>query len=141
MGKIHIVALLIFVSHVSCSMDHVFVDKDFGLTEVDGIDTYECLSYTFPTFVELLLDVCTMIKLFIILVCIITTWIDLFIKMPDASVMYVIQSMLGVLQMLVQESQDLFAPAIAILIMVQETVLDHYYHKGYISVCKHSQNY
>ena len=73
-----------------------FVDKDFGWTEVDGIDAYRHLSYTFPIFVEVLLDVCTMtIKLFIILACIITTCIDLFIEMPVASVMYVIQSMLG----------------------------------------------
>ena len=72
MGKIDIVALLIFVSHVSCSMDfNVFVDKDFRWTEVDGVDAYELLSYAFPIFMELSLDVCTMtIKLFIILVCI-----------------------------------------------------------------------
>ena len=98
---------------------NVFVDKDFGWTEVDGIDAYECLSYTFPIFAELLFDVCTMtIKLFIILACIIITCIDLFIKMLAASEMYVIQSILGVLQMLVQELQDLFALAKAILIMV-----------------------
>ena len=93
MGRIHIVALL-FVSHVSFSVKiHVFVDKDFGWTEVDGIDAYELLSYAFPIFVKLLLDACTTtIKLFIILACIITTCTDLFIKMLVASV---IQSMLG----------------------------------------------
>ena len=120
MGKIHIVALLIFVSHVSCSMEiNVFVDKDFGWTKVDGIEAYECLSYTFPIFMELLLDMCTMtIKLFIILAYIITTCIDLFIKMLVAPVMYVTQSILGILQMLVQKLQDLFAFLITILIMV-----------------------
>ena len=119
-GKIHIIALLIFVSHVSLGMEiNVYVDKDFRWTEVDGIDAYELISYACPIFVELLLDVCTMtIKLFIILACIITTCIDLFIKMLVATVMYVIQSMLGVLKMRVQELQDLFALAKAILIMV-----------------------
>ena len=35
----HIVALLIFVSHVSLSMEiKDYVDKDFRWTEVDGID-------------------------------------------------------------------------------------------------------
>ena len=76
----------------------------------------------------------------IILACIITTWIDLFVKILVASVMYVIQFSLGVLQMLVQELQDLFTLAKAILIMIQQTVSDHYCHKGYISLCKHSQH-
>ena len=72
-----------------------------------------------PICIELLLDVRTMtIKLFIILVCIITTCIDLFIKILVASVMYVTQFSLGVLQMLVQELQDLFTLAEAILIMM-----------------------
>ena len=80
------------------------------------------------------------IKLFIILACIITTCIDLSIKMFVASVMYVIHSMLGVLQMLVQEPQDVFLLAIEISIMAQEMVSDHYYYNGYISICKHCQN-
>ena len=82
MGKIHIIALLIFGSHVSIGMEiNNYVDKEFGWTEVDGVNAYELLSYAFPIFIELLLDVCTVtIKLFIILVCIIATCIDLFIK-------------------------------------------------------------
>ena len=85
-------------------------------SEWNGIDAYELLSYAFPIFIELLLDVCTMtIKLFIILACTITTCIDLFIKILVASVMYVIQFSSRVLQMLVQ---DLFTLAEAILIMM-----------------------
>ena len=81
---------------------NVYVDKDFGWTEVDEVDAYELLSYAFPICTELLLDVCTVtIKLFIILMCMITTCIDLFIKILVASFMYVIQFSLGVLQMLV----------------------------------------
>ena len=61
MGKIHIVGLLIFVLHVSPGMEiKVYVDEDFRWTEVDGVESYELLSYAFPIFVELLLDVCTM---------------------------------------------------------------------------------
>ena len=78
------------------------------------------------------------IKLFIILVCMITTCIDLFFKILVASVMYVIQLSLGVLQMLVQELQDLFTLAEAILNMMQQTMSDNYCSKGYISLCKHS---
>ena len=116
-GKIHIVALLIFVSHVSLGMEiNVYVDQDFRWAEVNGIDAYELLSYALPIFIELLLDVCTMaIKIFIILACIITTCIDLFIKILVASVIYVIQFSSRVLQMLVQ---DLFTLAEAILIMM-----------------------
>ena len=57
-------------------------------------------------------------QLFIILVCIITRCIDLFTKILDASVMYVMQFSLGVLQMLVQELQDLFTLAESLLIMM-----------------------
>ena len=58
MGKMHIVALLIFGSHVSLGTEiDVYVDKDFRWTEVDGMDAYELLSYAFPIFIELLLDV------------------------------------------------------------------------------------
>ena len=120
-GKINIVALLIFVSHVSLSMEiNVYVNKDFGWTKIDGIDAYELLSYAFPILLELLLDVCTttIIKLFIILACIITTCIDLFVKIPVASVAYVVQFSLDVLQMLGQEMQDLFTLAKARLIMM-----------------------
>ena len=61
MGKIHIVVLLIFGTHVSLGMEiNVYVDKNFGWTEVDETDAYELLSYAFPIFIELLLDVCTM---------------------------------------------------------------------------------
>ena len=101
MGKINSVDLLIFVSHVSLGMEiNVYVHKDFRWTEVDGVDAYELLSYASPILVELLLDVCAAtIKIFIILVCIITTCIDLFVKVIVASVAYVLQLSLGILQM------------------------------------------
>ena len=87
--------------------------------EVDGVDAYELLLYAFPIFNELLLDVCNVtIKLTIILACIITTCIDLFIKLLVATLMYVIQFSLGVLQTLDQELQDLFTLDRAILIMM-----------------------
>ena len=54
--------------------------------------------------------------------------------------MYVIQFSLHVLQMPVKESQDLFTLAEAILIMMLQTVSDHYCCKGHISLCKHSQH-
>ena len=56
--------------------------------------------------------------MFIILACIITACIDLFIKILVASVIYVIQFSSGILQMLVQELQDLFTLAKAVLIMM-----------------------
>ena len=69
---------------------------------MDGIDAYELLSYALLIFIELLLDVFIMTtKLFIILACIITMCIHLFIKILVASVIYVIQFSSGVLQMLV----------------------------------------
>ena len=69
MFRIHIVGLLIFVIHVSPSMEiNVYVNKDFRWTEVDGVDAYELLSYAFFIFIKLVLDVCiATIKLFIIL--------------------------------------------------------------------------
>ena len=82
MGKIHIVALFIVVLHVSLGMGiDVYVDQDFGWTEVNRMETYEILSDALPIFFELLLHICTIIiRLFISLACIITTCIDLFIK-------------------------------------------------------------
>ena len=79
----------------------------------------ELLSDVFSILIELFLNVCTtIIKLFIILVCIITTCIELSIKILVASVISVIQFSSGMLQMLVQELQDLFALAEAILIKI-----------------------
>ena len=119
MGRTHIVALLIFVSQVSLGMEiNVYVDQDFRWTSVDGIDAYDLLSYVLPIFIELLWDVCNMtIKLFTKLACIITTCIALFIKIL-VSVIYVTKFSTGVLQMLVQELQDLFTLAEAILIIM-----------------------
>ena len=57
------------------------------------------------------------IKLFIIQACIITTCIDLFIEILVAPLIYMIQFSSDVLQNLVQELQDLFRLAAAILIM------------------------
>ena len=70
----------------------VYGDQDFGWTEVNGMEPYEHLSDALPIFIELLLNVCTtIIKLFIILVCIITTCIDPSIEILDVPVIYVIQ--------------------------------------------------
>ena len=44
------------------------------------------------------------------------------------------QFSLGVLQILVQESQDLFTLAKAILIMMQQMIPDHYCCKGHTSL-------
>ena len=120
MGRIHIVALLIFVTHVSLGREiDVCVEQDFRLTEGKGIEAYKLLSDVLAIFIELLLNVCTTtIKLFIILACIVTTCINLFIKILVPSVIYVIQCSSGVLQMLVQEWQDMFTLAKAILIMM-----------------------
>ena len=109
MGKIHIVALFIFVLHVSLSIEiDVCIDEDLGWTEVKRMETYELLSDALSVFIEFLWNVCTTtIKLFINLACIITT-----------SVIYVIQLSSSVLQMLVQELQDLLTLAKAILIMM-----------------------
>ena len=79
----------------------VYVDQDFRWTEVSGMDPSEFLSDALPIFIELLLNVCTtIIKLFIILACIITTCIDIFIEIL---VIHVIPLSSDVLQMLVQE--------------------------------------
>ena len=120
MGKIDIVALFIFVLHVSLGMENdVYVDQDFRWTEVNRMEPYELLSDVLPIFIELLLNVCTtIIKPFIILACIITRCIDLFIEILVVPVIYVIQSSSHVLQMLVQELKDLFTLAKAILIMM-----------------------
>ena len=117
MGKTHIVALLIFVIHVSLSMKiDVCVGQDIGWTEVGGMEPYELLLDALSIFMELLSNVCaTIIKLFIILACIITTCIDIFLKIL---VIYVIQFSSEVLQILVHEFQDLFTLAKAILTMI-----------------------
>ena len=105
MGKIHILALFIFVLHVSLSTKiDVCIDQDHGWTEVKGMEPYEILLDVLSIFIELLLNIyTTTIRLFIILACIITTCIDLFIKILVASVIYMIQFSSGVLQKLVYE--------------------------------------
>ena len=51
MGKVHIVALLIFVLHVSPGMEiNVYVDKDFEWTEEDGVVAYELCHMLSPYF-------------------------------------------------------------------------------------------
>ena len=88
------------------------------------MEPYELLSDALSIFIELLLNVCTtIIKLIIILACIITIYSDLFVEIFG---IYVIQFSSGVLQMLVQESQHLFALTKAIVIMVWQTISDHY---------------
>ena len=79
----------------------VFVEQDFRWTEGKGMEPYELLSDALYILIELLLNACTsIIKLFIILACIITTCFDIFIEIH---VVYVIQFSSEVLQMLVQE--------------------------------------
>ena len=73
------------------------------------MEPYELLSDVLLIFIELLLNVCTtIIRPFIILACIITSCIDLFIEILVVPVIYVIQVSSDVLQMQVQEIQDLF---------------------------------
>ena len=129
MDKINIVALLIFVSHVSLSMEiNVCVNQDLGWTKVKGMEPYALLSDALCLSIELLLNVCTtIIRLFIIVACIITTCVDLFIEIL---VIYVIQFSSNVLQMLVQELQDLFTLAEAILVMMHQMISGHYCSKG-----------
>ena len=94
----------------------VCTDQDISWTEVKGMEPYELLSDVLSIFIELLLNVCaTIIKLLIILVCIITTCTEIFIKIL---VIYVIQFSSEVLQMLVQELHDLFTIAKSILITI-----------------------
>ena len=85
--------LIYFCFNVSLSMEiDVHVDQDFRWTEVNGMDPYEFLSDALPIFIELLLNIgTTIIKLFIILACIITICIDLFIGILVVPVIYVIQ--------------------------------------------------
>ena len=71
----------------------------------------------------------TIIKLCIILLGIITTCIELSFKILVASVKYVIRFSSEVLQLLVQELQDLFTLAKAILIMMQQMISGHYCSK------------
>ena len=79
-------------------------------------------------FIELLLNLCTtIIKLFIILACIITTCIDIFIEIL---VVHVKQFSSDVLGILVPELQDLFILAEEILIMLQQMISNHYCSKG-----------
>ena len=80
--------------------------QDFILTEVKGMEPYESLSDVLSVFIELLLNACTtIIKLFIILACIITTCIDLFMEIL---VIYVIQFSSDVLQMPVQDNRIVY---------------------------------
>ena len=137
MGKIQIIALLIFVLLVSLGMEiDVCVERDIGWTEVKGKEPYELLSDALSISIELLLNACiTIIKLIVILACVITTCIDIFIEIL---VIYVIQLSSGVALMLVEELQDLFALAKGILIMIQQMISSHYCSKGYSCICKHS---
>ena len=120
MDEIHVVALFIFVVHISLSRDtDVCVEQDLRWTELNGMEPYELLSDVLSIFIELLLNVCTaVIKLSVVLVCTITACIELSIKILIVSVIYVIQFSSCLVQNLVQELQDLFALAKVILIMI-----------------------
>ena len=58
MGNVLIVALFIFVLHVSFGME-VDVGQNQGWTDVKGMEPYEHFSYALSIFIELLLNVCT----------------------------------------------------------------------------------
>ena len=112
---------------------------------MNGLESYELLSEELPVLYKYyilykeLLNVCTtIIKLFIIQTCIITTCTDLLIEILITPVIYVIQFSSDVLQMLVQELQDLLTCAEVILIMMQQTISDHYFSMEYSSLCQHS---
>ena len=92
MGKIHIVALFLFYMSLFGMGVDVGVEQNHGWTDIKGMEPYEHMSDTLSIFIKLLLNVCsTIITLFIILACMITTCIDLFTKILVASVIYVIQ--------------------------------------------------
>ena len=74
------------------------------------------------------------VKLIVILVCVITACIDIFIEIL---VIYVIQCGSEVLQMLIQELLDLVTLAEAMLIIIQQMTSSHYCNNGYSSLCKH----
>ena len=77
----------------------ICVDEDIRWTQVKGMEPYELLSEVLSIFIEILLNVCvTIIKLFIILVFITTTCIDVFIEIL---VIYMIPFSSEVLQMIV----------------------------------------
>ena len=138
MGKIHIIALLIFVIHISLGREiDVCFDQDIIWTKVKGIEPYKLLSDALSVFIETLLNVCaTILKLFIIRACLKAICIDIFIEIL---VIYVIQFSSGIRQMLVQELQDLFTLAGAVSVMMKwQTISGHYCRKGYSSLCKHS---
>ena len=79
MGKIVLLLQFIFVLHVSLSMEiHSCINQD--RTEVRGMDPYELWSNAISVSIDLLFNVCTaIIKMLIILACMITTCIDIFI--------------------------------------------------------------
>ena len=104
MGEIHIVALFIFVVHISLRMEiDVCVEHDLRWTELKGMEPYELLSDVLSIFIELMLNVCTAVsKLSVVLVCIITAGIELSINILVVSVIYVIEFSSCVVQKLVK---------------------------------------
>ena len=82
-------------------------------TEVRGMEPYVLWSNAISVSIDLFFNMCTVIiKLLVIVACMITKCIDIFIEIL---VMYVIQFSLDLLQMLVHELQDLFTLTKAIL--------------------------
>ena len=82
---------MFYISVFGMEID-VGVNKNHGWTEVKGMEPYELMSDVLSILIEWLLYVCTtIIKLFIIIVCMIITCIDLFTKILVASVIHVIQ--------------------------------------------------
>ena len=86
-------------------------------TEARGMGPYEHWSNALSVSIDLLFNVCTtVIKLFIILACMITTCIDIFIEIL---VIYALQFSSDLLQMPVHDIQDLYTLTKAILFITQ----------------------
>ena len=87
MGK-EVLLLQFFVLHVSFSME-IDICINQGRTEVRGMEPHELWSNAISVSIDLLFNACTtIIKLLIILACMITMCIDIFIEIL---VIYVIQ--------------------------------------------------
>ena len=107
-------------------------------TEARGMEPYELWLNVISVSTDLFFNMCTtIIKLLIILVCMITTCIYIFIEIL---VIYVIQFSSDLLQMPVHELQYLFMLAKAVLVIKQWTVSDHYYNKRHNSLYQRSHH-
>ena len=136
-GKVVLLLQFIFLIHVYLNMEiDICINQERN--EVRGMEPNELWSNVFSVSIDLLFNVgTTFIKLFIILACMITTCIDIFIEIP---VIYVIQFSSYLLQMLVHELQELFMLTKTMLVVIEQTVSNHYCDKRHSSLCQHSHN-